>query len=745
MGFLSNISIKNKLQALVILPLIVIIAYSFFLIKNEYNIIRNLEHLNKIVILSTKISNLVHETQKERGLTAGFLASSGKIFSDKLRNQRELTDTLIKDIRSFTKGHAMKSSVNKSAEDTIHNALNILQNIDSIRSKINALEISKVDAIKYYSKMNKAFLKFIVTASKVSQTPHVTYSLISYYSFLESKERAGIERAVISGVFASNKTNLKTRGKVQVLISEQKTFMDVAMDLADNKIKEYKDTTIQGDVINEVNRMRNVLFSNTQMSNFGIDAGYWFKTITGKINLLKKVNDKMSDNITETILSELEKENFALKFKIVLTIVIFTLTILLGMFINKNVEASVKKLSELIENFISFLNRENNILTKVEISSSDEIGQVGKIINDNIDSIADNIEQDMLCVGEAVLTLDKMQQGFYSCRVLSKASNPQVQTLAKTINSMLNIQENIMKDILKELDKFTQYDFTSKIAIDPRIGGETKQLVDGINTLRDAVTSMLVENQSNGLTLQSSSNTLLDNVDTLNNSSTQAAASLEETAASLDEITNTIVNTAKNAIEMSSYASKVTDSVNEGQELANETTIAMDDIDNEVTAISDAITIIDQIAFQTNILSLNAAVEAATAGEAGKGFAVVAQEVRNLASRSADAANEIKVLVGNASTKATSGKLIANKMTEGYEVLNESITKTIELISEVEIAAKKQQSGITQINDAVTLLDRQTQENASVASHTQIVAGQTQEIANEIVSNVAEKNFIGKE
>ena len=135
----------------------------------------------------------------------------------------------------------------------------------------------------------------------------------------------------------------------------------------------------------------------------------------------------------------------------------------------------------------------------------------------------------------------------------------------------------------------------------------------------------------------------------------------------------------------------------------------MDEINTQVNAINDAITIIDQIAFQTNILSLNAAVEAATAGEAGKGFAVVAQEVRNLASRSAEAAKEIKTIVENASQKADDGKKIANKMIEGYPTLNESISQTINLISDIEKASKEQQSGIVQINDSINALDKQTQ------------------------------------
>ena len=196
---------------------------------------------------------------------------------------------------------------------------------------------------------------------------------------------------------------------------------------------------------------------------------------------------------------------------------------------------------------------------------------------------------------------------------------------------------------------------------------------------------------------------------------------------------------------MTSISSNVTKSANEGEKLAKETTQAMSDIDDEVKAINEAIVIIDQIAFQTNILSLNAAVEAATAGEAGKGFAVVAQEVRNLAARSADAANEIKTLVLNATEKADKGKNIAIAMIDGYSVLNENITKTIELISGVESASKEQLEGIYQINDAINSLDRQTQQNANIAQETNNVAVQTDTIAKVIVSNADEKEFIGKD
>src|SRR5574344_333713 len=315
--------------------------------------------------------------------------------------------------------------------------------------------------------------------------------------------------------------------------------------------------------------------------------------------------------------------------------------------------------------------------------------------------------------------------------------------LSTVINGMGDVLEKNIENILDVLEKYSSYNYLSKVSTNG-LKEQLLALANGVNGLGDSITSMLVENKSNGLTLENSSSLLLENVDRLNISSNEAAASLEETAAALEEITSNIRNNTGNIAKMATYSNEITKASSEGEKLANSTTTAMDEINTQVNLVNDAISVIDQIAFQTNILSLNAAVEAATAGEAGKGFAVVAQEVRNLATRSAEAAREIKAIVERATVKANEGKEIATNMIEGYKNLNSNISSTMNLISDIENASKEQLLGIEQINDAVNQLDQQTQQNAMVASQSHDIAQSTDEIAKLIVQDANQKEFEGK-
>jgi len=426
---------------------------------------------------------------------------------------------------------------------------------------------------------------------------------------------------------------------------------------------------------------------------------------------------------------------------IVILIISLVLGTVIAYFISNQLITSVKKVQIGLEDFFHFLNKKTSKASIIDLNSQDEFGQMAKVINNNIQDIEKSIIQDEKFVESIASFAKEIGSGNLTAQI-NKNTNTNTKSLIELKKILTDMQANLNNSIaeciptlLDVLSNYKNHDFT---VTSPNTSAK---VAVAVNELGDVISALLSQSFNVGKSLENSSQTLINNVDKLNVSSNEAANSLRETSSVLQEITTAVSNNSKNVLKMENYATEVDSSAKGGQELAKNTSKAMNDITDQVSAITESISVIDQISFQTNILSLNAAVEAATAGEAGKGFAVVAQEVRNLASRSAEAANEIKNLVEAATAKAQYGKSISNKMIDGYDQLLGNIQKTTESIQSIAKSSKEQEQGIFQINNSITLLDSKTQENAVIANETKEIAIQTDSIAKEIVLDLSNKKF----
>jgi methyl-accepting chemotaxis protein len=251
------------------------------------------------------------------------------------------------------------------------------------------------------------------------------------------------------------------------------------------------------------------------------------------------------------------------------------------------------------------------------------------------------------------------------------------------------------------------------VALDVNTKDEVGRMAEALNRAVENVNSTMQEVADSASNASSSSQQLASAAEAIASGAQEQAASLEETSASLEEITAAVRQSADNANQASQLASSSKDSALQGQEVVANAITAMAEINASSSKISDIISTIDEIAFQTNLLAVNAAVEAARAGDEGRGFAVVASEVRSLAQRSAVAAKEIKVLIQDSLRKVEAGSGLVNRSGETLHGIVGSVKRVTDIVGEIAAASGEQSTGIEQVNTAMTQMDQVTQSNSA--------------------------------
>jgi methyl-accepting chemotaxis protein len=284
------------------------------------------------------------------------------------------------------------------------------------------------------------------------------------------------------------------------------------------------------------------------------------------------------------------------------------------------------------------------------------------------------------------------------------------------------------------LERVADGDLT--VSLDVSTKDEVGRMAGALNRAVERLNSTLQEVAESAASASASSQQLAAAAENIASGAQEQAASLEETSASLEEITAAVRQSADNANQASQLAASSKDSALQGQDVVTNAITAMSEINAASAKISDIISTIDEIAFQTNLLAVNAAVEAARAGDEGRGFAVVASEVRSLAQRSAVAAKEIKVLIQDSLRKVDAGSGLVNRSGETLHGIVGSVKRVTDIVGEIAAASGEQSTGIEQVNTAMTQMDQVTQANSAQTEELSATAQSLSEQAAQLMELV---------
>ena len=658
-NLMNKIKIRTKLVFILVLAVAGIGYFAFNGVRDKMRTEKEMGQISELATLAVNSSALVHELQKERGATALYLGSGGRSFGNELKEQRVTTSQKFTRLNGVIDTMAISSYGGQIVENE-KIIKEYMARLDKIRSDISAQRIGAADAIGYYTKFNASLIDIIKSISKISSNSRMTAMLIAYTNFLMGKERAGIERAVLSNTFARDSFGPGMYRKFGNVYSLQDAYFGEFKELSESAWVNYYNEKMQGAAVESVRNMQNIAFSKFDQGKFGIDATYWFKMRTETINLLFEVEQRLSQDI-EAFANQLRDDSMvALQTMLLIAVGGSVVLLLFTLMVVYNVSGDVHRIS-------SGINQLSDRVKEGDLKSRMNVKKLGQDFRELPGSINDLIASIVAPIEEASSVLQELSRGNLTVSVKGDYKGDHA-AIKKALNSTIISFNSMLGHLVNSIEQI-------------RVGSEQ----------------------------------ISDSSQSLSSGASEQASSIEEISAGMTELTAQAKESSENSSRANELASQAMANSDHGDKMMGEMLESMQEITTASDNIARIMKTIDEIAFQTNLLALNAAVEAARAGKYGKGFAVVAEEVKNLSRRSGEAARETAEIIENSIKTTNRGSERARETASSLKEIRTVVEDVARFINEISASVKEQVAGIEEMESGIQQINTVTMNNAANA------------------------------
>ncbi len=425
----NHLKLKIKLIALLIPLLLGLLIYSMVLLSDRWHQQHDAALVVERMHLLKEASNLVHELQKERGMTSGFLASKGLKFGDALKVQREKSENQLNQYMNYIAQHKTKMSAVDPIGRDVATAQSRLDMLPSLRQQVDSQSIKPAEAIAFYSDVIKTLLAITSSINIDNTNAAISPDLSAYYYFLQAKERAGIERALVNGAFSAGQVSADVFQRIIRIISEQTLFFDLFKVYATPQQQSLFTQTEQSAVFGQVQQYRNYIYANDYQHN----AAEWFQLSTQRIDELKTLENKLNALIIDISQADYERNQQSFYFILIVTVILIVGGVGFTFLVIRNIDSKVQALMTAMNN--ASKNRELSV--RIPVSSRDELGSVANAFN---------------------LMLDAFQQAVNDIRNASTTLSDVSQNTSDTVNQnakLLDMQKQEVLQVVSAIEEMS--------------------------------------------------------------------------------------------------------------------------------------------------------------------------------------------------------------------------------------------------------------------------------------------------